>query len=255
MSTPAPPTKILWPHSSATHKDLMAALPHTHFQPIKCTEEETHFTGPTIIIDEKRAFRRRDRQLQRERDIHALRGTGQGAIPKHTSFRDTNPREQEASAPSELTRPRNESSTESSCSTRTLGARHRAAQTPTAGAARDHTVVTKVPVDNNYEYPRTTGSTHQGHRQTGHQQENYDGGDQASSGHHAVIRQTPPQTAQQDKPWAARERSDGTQTCRHHHREKKEKLKKIIDWRERPPDCKITYILIISEKLCLYICI
>ena len=38
-------------HSSASDEELIAALPHTHVQPIECAEEETPFTGPTTILD------------------------------------------------------------------------------------------------------------------------------------------------------------------------------------------------------------
>ena len=36
-------------HSSTSDEELIAALPNTHFQPIKCAEEETRFTGPRLF--------------------------------------------------------------------------------------------------------------------------------------------------------------------------------------------------------------
>ena len=86
-------------HSSASDKELLAALLHTYLQPTECAEEDTPFTGPTTIIDEKRIFCRRDRHIQREGDIHSLI--------------QQNPGEQKAQATGQLPGPQNHSSDES----------------------------------------------------------------------------------------------------------------------------------------------
>ena len=49
--------------SSAFDKELLASLPHTNFEPIECSQEESRFIGPIVILDERHVFRRRDKKL------------------------------------------------------------------------------------------------------------------------------------------------------------------------------------------------
>ena len=146
-------------HSSHSDEELIAALPNTYFKPVQCDEKETPFTGPTTILNEKRVLRRHEQLVRQESDIHSFRGTGQG-IPTadpHVSLQNAGV--PEAKTTRQLPRTQNyssnESSTESSCSARTLGARCREAQALSSGSSRGNALVTSVPVDQTYEFPQT----------------------------------------------------------------------------------------------------
>ena len=90
-------------HSSHSDEELIAALPNTYFKPIVCDEEETAFTGPTTIADEKRVFRRHDRLVRQESDIHS-QGNWQGCRPfstPHPSGRRSSQNPSYSSTPSD----------------------------------------------------------------------------------------------------------------------------------------------------------
>ena len=75
MLLPTHMQSLFLPGQNTVDEELIASLPHTHFEPVEGPEEESPFTGPTAILYKKCVLRRscllytspspRDRQKSR----------------------------------------------------------------------------------------------------------------------------------------------------------------------------------------------